>query len=229
MRLDAGQQFDALVGERFGGEAPWVTLAAVAGRRNDGANPVVESRGEQCLLAVAGVAGQPDLRGIYFRQRHQIIDRAGGGPGPAGQHREVVLRIDLDPRIRVVAISIAWIGGVIDASDVAAAHRRVNPRAIARVIGEEHRPPSSAIRDHQFQAQRGAMVRPELQPHLADRDAPVATAPGYHGAQILGLGRKRTEHPVLDLTAQLRPLPLPLGSRAHRAALGHKRVRQAGD
>ncbi len=53
VRLDAGQQLNALVGERLGGVPPRVAFAAVAARRYNGPDPLVEGRRQQRLLPVA--------------------------------------------------------------------------------------------------------------------------------------------------------------------------------
>lgn len=50
VRLDARQQLDALVGERLGGVPPRVVLAAVAARRYNRPDPLIEGGGQQDLL-----------------------------------------------------------------------------------------------------------------------------------------------------------------------------------
>ena len=98
----------------------------------------------------------PILRLVHLGQRGQVIDRARRRPRPSRQARPVVLGINLDPRVRVVAVAVVRVRGVIDRGDVAAPHRRVDPGAVARVVGEEDGERARAVGNHQLDPQRRA-------------------------------------------------------------------------
>ena len=233
MRLHTGEELDALVDERFGRVAPRIVLAAVAARWHHGADPLVERGREQRLLTVPGMAGETDLGLVHLRQGDQIVNRARCRPGPSGQAGPVVLGIDLDPGVRVVAVAVVRVGGVIDRRDVAATHRRVDPWTVARMVREEDGEGPLAVGDHQLDAQARALGRPELEPDLADRRAAFAVSGGHGAAQIVGRGRHRAEDPVLYLRAQGALLSRPYGRRrdgdSPAVLAQHQRIGQIGD
>ena len=63
-----GDLLNALGDERIARVAPRGACACVPAGRHCGRNPLVESRGYQCLFRVAGVAGDCDRATVHFLQ-----------------------------------------------------------------------------------------------------------------------------------------------------------------
>lgn len=120
------------------------------------------------------------------RQREQVIDRPGRGPGPAGDAAEIVLRIEVDERVGVVRVAVTRVGGAIVAGDVAAAHRSVDPGgAMGRLIGQENGQRARPCRNHQLQVQPGPMAGTKLDHDITDGDAASAALAARRHPEIV--------------------------------------------
>ena len=230
VRLHAGQELDALVRERLGGVAPWIALAAVATRGDDRANPLVDRSRQEGLLAVARVPGQSNPALVDLRQRFEVVDRTRRRPRAPRERGPVELRIELDPRVRIVHVARPRIGGPIHARDVPPADGGVDPGTGPRVIRQKDRERPGAVGDDQLHAKGRAMVRSELEPHFTNRRLGFVPRGRDRRPHVARRRRHRPEDPMRDLRAQERLLTRPLRRRGHRrgpAALVHQqRIRE---
>lgn len=223
--LAGSEELNAFIGEGFAGETPRVGFAAVAAGGDGGGDALVEGRGEKGRFAVAGVAGDADLGLVYFGEGIEVVDGAGSGPGPAREDGEVYVGVDVEPGVGVVTVSVARVGGVVDAGDVAAANGGVDPGAVVGVVGEEDGEGALAVGDDEFDAEGGFVVRAEFEADLADGGGAFAMGVGDDGAEVGGSWREVTEHPAADLLAQMLLARGPLGLSGDAL----ERVGQAGD
>src|SRR5579863_1041759 len=97
-----------------GAVSPGKALTGGAARAYDRPDSFVECCGQQRLLTVAGVTGDPDLLRVHFGQSAQIIDCAHPRPRPPGNAREVIIRVNVDKLVGVVRGAENGIRGVID-------------------------------------------------------------------------------------------------------------------
>ena len=211
----ARDEFNSLARFRLGKIPPRTRPARARAAGNRRRDALVERRGDQRQLAVSRMTRERELLGVHERQRHQIINAPARGPRAARELAPVVLRIERDERVGVVA----RIRARIHAADVAAARGDQRPAAVI-VLRDENREAPLARRNQQFHIEPPAMFGSELEDDLLNRHAIFRAR--FHRADLHVARRRRDGAEKVPLTKlqNFRAPRGPLFGRAHEMTIG---------
>jgi hypothetical protein len=151
-------------------------------------------------------------------QGDEVVNGAGGGPGPAGEGGEVVVGEGFEEGFGVVGVAVDGVGGEVDAAEVAAADGGGDPGAGAGVIGEEDGEGAGSGRDQELEAEAGAVVGAEGEQDIADGDFAVAGFGDGLGAEVIGGAGEAADDPLLIEFADAPALLVPLVRRGDGGA-----------